>query len=378
MRRWRLINRSRRARGRARLDLEELEGREVLAPFVMAPLFVVPPDALEGVARPVPLSGESSFSVFETDPEAPLYNIVATLSGTHGTLSVGTVAGVTVTGNESGAVTLEGRIDRVDSLLQSGFTFTPDEYYSGDADIALSVTDSGAPPQTASAGFALKVLPDASPATLTWGSRDEVRLRTGPFAFRPSDAFPSGFLRVNGWPQEEDSETISVTLSLDVDDSERTGEFILSANGVRLNPYNGSPGLWELNGTNAAAFQALLDSLVLTPPADYSGRVGMFAFGSVHDAVQYRDGSTADDWEYPADAVSVRFFADAKFTVPRTFALEGSAPSTSAAGTRSPTRRRLTRTRTRSRCPCRAARWRSTPPRCPPGSWPGATGAPSS
>lgn len=330
MRRWRFHNRLRPGRGdprgrdRARLEFEELEGREVLSPVVVPPEFFPPAETLENVARDFPQGSESSFTVFESNTATAPYDVVAVLSTSRGTFqideSIADDYALTVADNGTAAVTLTGRIDFLNQFLSfGGFTFTPADFYSGDADIGLEVTKVSDPSENAAGAFNLKVIPDASPATLAWAATDEVRLRTEPFAF------PPGFLAISNAPDTDGSETFSVTLSLGVDDSSRTGEFSLAANGALL-PTAGEPGLWVVEARGPAAFQALLDSLVLTPPADFSGRASLFAFGSVRDDATYpSDASTRSDTAFfGAGGVSLRFFEAARFTIPPVFALEGS------------------------------------------------------
>ncbi len=213
-----------------------------------------------------------------------------------------------VAANGTAAVTLTGPLDAVKQFLVLGFTFKPDAHYSGDAPVVLTVidlqsTDSG------SGAFVVRVTPDASPVALDWAATGEVRLATGPFVF------PRGFLSVSGWPDGDGSETLHVFLSLDVADPAEAARFGLAAAGVALTPL--APGLWQLEGTGAASFQALLDTLVLTPPSDFSGRVFVHAFGDLLDSATYSDLTALTDRQPVfAGVVDLRFFEPAVFTTP--------------------------------------------------------------
>ena len=208
MRRWRLHNRFRpgrsdpRARSRARLEVEELEGREVLSPVVVPPEFFPAPETLENVARDFPQGSESSFLVYESDTSTAPYDVVAVLSTTRGAFQVDESLaddyGLTVADNGTATVRLVGRIDYLNDFLSfGGFTFIPADYYSGDADIGLRVTKVSDPSENDAGFFTLKVIPDASPATLAWAATDEVRVRTEPFAF------PPGFLALANAPDTD-------------------------------------------------------------------------------------------------------------------------------------------------------------------------------
>lgn len=324
MRRWRLLNRfwhgrALRGRGRVLLVLEELEGREVLAPLVLAPVFQMPPQTLEGQARTFSDFTADSFSVTDSGTPPATYPVVATLRSTSGTFFINpSFAGsreVSVDGNDSAVLTLSGSLDDIDAVLGLGFAFTPTDGYTGDADIGLIVTSLGEAPETAAGSFVLQVISESS---LAWATEDEVRVRTEPFAF------PPGFLTVTDWSEANGTETFSVTLSL-FDPSEREREFTLAANGVTIPIVGNEPGLWLLEGTDPTAFQALLDALVLTPPADYSGRVGLAAFGSVRETVPPANGPPKRVF-LDAGTVSLRFFEAARFTAPPAFVLEGAGP----------------------------------------------------
>ena len=106
MRRWHLLSRLqrpsvRRDSDRCFLVVEELEAREVLSPIILAPTFVPTLQTPEGVAYT--FSGSSSFSVIDS-PISASYQ--ANLTATNGTITVTAIPTLTVTNNDTAAVTL--------------------------------------------------------------------------------------------------------------------------------------------------------------------------------------------------------------------------------------------------------------------------------
>ncbi len=73
--------------------------------------------------------------------------LTATLSVDHGTFTLGSIAGVTVSGDGSGSVTLSGSAAAINAALE-GSRFTPDADFNGTATLALSANDGS----TATAG----------------------------------------------------------------------------------------------------------------------------------------------------------------------------------------------------------------------------------
>lgn len=335
MRRWKLLNSFRRCpdphiRGRTVLSVEELEGREVPAPLVIAPSFAQPPQTLEGTARFFtgdPQSGGSSFSVSDVGGHTVAANLTSPNGGFNVNVTAAQSFGVTVTGNGVPSVTVTGPIDSVGAFLQSGFNFVPAPNYSGEAAVNLSVTDLQQP-GTGSGSFVLFVAPRASQVALNWATVNEVRVPTFPFPFAP------GFLAVSQWPDADGSETLVVDLVLGVDDPGRAGEFGLDSSGTPLTPTG--LGTWRVSGTGPAMLRAALDSLALIPPPDYSGRVTLTATGSVTDAAAFPSNGTAlsDSRTVPGGTLTVRFFEPAVFSTPPVTAAPGGGRSTSVGSTR--------------------------------------------
>jgi hypothetical protein len=74
--------------------------------------------------------------------DAPGATLTITLSVGHGTLTLGTTTGLTVSGNGTGAVTLTGTTAALNAALAS-VVYNPDHNYSGGDTLSLTATDSG-------------------------------------------------------------------------------------------------------------------------------------------------------------------------------------------------------------------------------------------
>ncbi|HEY1189476.1 MAG TPA: hypothetical protein VGE74_17625, partial [Gemmata sp.] len=299
--------------GRTRLFVEELEGREVLSPVVTVPTFPPYPQVPEGSFITLsgdPNNGGSSFGV--TTPVSS--TVTATLSTPFGIIDVDPLAaasfGVTVSGNGSPNVTLSGISSSVNSALQGpGFTFLAFPTYSGDAPISLFVVDQ-ADSLTDTGSLTVHVTPSASSVFVAWDATSEIRLGNGPFRF------PAEFLAISPWFDIDGSETLNLTIQLDAGDPRFSGAFTLRAGGTVVTPTN--PGTWTFSAADPFALQALLDSVALVPPAGFSGRVALKAFGTQTDTAFFpSDGSTVTDSlpVYSATA-ELRFFASAAIASP--------------------------------------------------------------
>lgn len=313
MRRWHLQSRLRREPGRHDSDrcvlvVEQLEAREVLSPVVIAPTFLTPQPP-ENVSYT--FSGSSAFLASDTADSGQSYE--ADLTAANGTISVTPITGLTVTNNGTGAVTVVGQLNAINILLSSGVTYQSIAFYSGDAAVTVSVTDlvNGGAPGTGTVG--LKVQPVASDATFAVAATGEVLAPSSGFAF------PPGFVAVGSWPDADGSETVTVTFSLD---AANAGAFTLSAGGVPIVAIQ--PGMWQVTGTSQAALASLLDSLVLTPPAGFTGRADLSVSADIRDQALYSDATTATNGHSLGAAfVPLRFFVGGSVTTPTAFALEG-------------------------------------------------------
>src|SRR5579883_1177368 len=301
---------------RCLLVIEELETRAVpnRGPVVF------PPDL--GTPQPpentsFTFNNDSCFNIYDSFDVNQTFDAV--LSATHGTISVDLPTaqglGLTVTSDGTAAVDVRGQLDNINNLLvTTGITFTPTAYYSGDATVTVTATDleMGGPPGSATVD--LQVQPVASNITLSVNPTGILPLQSAPFAF------PSGFVTVSPWPDRDGSETTTVTVRLDAANPDA---FTLSAGGAEITPQ--VPGVWEVSGSDPVALQALLDSLVLTPPPGFSGVVGLSVDAMLVDTASYTSAET------PATSVSfagpenvaLRFFVGQSVTSPPVFAQEG-------------------------------------------------------
>lgn len=301
---------------RCLLFVEELEIRDVpnSGPVVFAPDLGTPQPP-ENTSYT--FSSDSSFNIFDSNNTGQPFD--ATLSATHGTITVDLPTaqslGLTVTNDGTATVDVRGQLNNINSLLvTTGITFTPTAYYSGDATVSVTATDLvlGGPPGSATVD--LQVQPVASNITLSVNPAGILPLNSGPFAF------PSGFVTVSPWPDRDGSETTTVTFSLD---TPNPNGFTLSAGGVAITPQ--VPGVWAVSGSDPVALQAILDSLVLTPPPGFTGVVGLTVDAVLVDKAFYPStdtSATSTSFAGPEN-VALRFFTSQSVTSPPVFAQEG-------------------------------------------------------
>ncbi|HEX4612799.1 MAG TPA: hypothetical protein VH092_31680, partial [Urbifossiella sp.] len=298
---------TRTRRVRVLLALEELEGREVLSPVVSTPFYPTPPQTPEGTSIAFsggPSSGGGSFAAFDLADIGQTYT--ADLIATHGTISVDTGMagefGVAVANNGTPDVTLTADLAVINNFItNSGYTYTPAPYYSGDATLALSVPD----PAGISNGYGqytVQVLPVAQQPAFDLNI-------PGPGFFGPGPiTFPPGTVTVIPWADTDGSETESVVLSVSGGNVDPT-QFTLTAGGTVV-PLD-SDNLWTVSAPTPTALQTMLDSLVLTPPAGFSGTIDLDVFIVADDTANYpstgtqqTDEQVGNEWEAP-----IRYFA---------------------------------------------------------------------
>lgn len=292
-------------RGRVTLALEELERREVLSPVVIAPAFFPgPPQTPEGASIAFAggrFSGGSTFATFDLADTEGTYT--ADLIATRGTVSLDAGLagefGVGVANNDTARVTLTGRLTSIDAFLGNvGYTFTPDAYFSGDATLALSVPD----PAGLADGYAehvVQVLPVVEPPNVSLDFAAGF-VGPGPVVFAPGSVF------VGPWDDADGSETVSVAFGLFGGDAT---QFTLTAGGapVALD----TDFLWVVTAADAPTLQALLDTLVLTPPAGFRGSFALDVMVTAEDFADFPSTgeSAADDTFLDAATVPFRYFA---------------------------------------------------------------------
>jgi hypothetical protein len=89
------------------------------------------------------LSNANQNAIQIADVDAGTNNVQVVLSTQNGTLAVGSTAGVTVTGNSSGSVTLNGPVTAINSALAAGVTYRPTTGFSGNATVTVATSDLG-------------------------------------------------------------------------------------------------------------------------------------------------------------------------------------------------------------------------------------------
>ncbi len=312
---------------RCLLRVEELEPREVLS------LFVIPPSPSMPLEIDENQSVALAFEVLGPDiPDAP-YTL--TITGSNGLLQItetlAAANNVSVDGNNSGTVTLVGRISDLNTVLVDGLTFNPTPFYSGDA--AVTLTAVTIPPNnpsnilSASEVQAIAVQPVVSSATVVVAASDQV------FAPASGFIFPPGFVTISGWNDADGSETITLDIVVTPTSSRASSAFTLSADGTTLTPV--ATNRWRLTGRNPTAFQALLDTLVLTPASSqpFSGTVFVDFEGTLVDqAVFGPTGSrpaplavTTEPQDLSSATAMIRFFVGGSVTVASLSTQEGTA-----------------------------------------------------
>ena len=215
-------------------------------------------------------------------------SVSAALTVGHGTLHVDNTslpAGVTVTGDDSGALTISGDAAAVNKLL-AGLTYTPTGEYEGSDTLNLSVTSTDgantfATPATVSTSITVNPVAEppsaAAPATLTLNENATnvaiTGVTVGPLA-EDSDDSVSAALTVGHGTLHVDNTSLPAGVTVTGDDS----------------------GALTISG-DAAAVNTLLAGLTYTPTGEYEGT------DTLHLSVTSTDG--ANTFATPATASTI-------------------------------------------------------------------------
>ncbi|WP_426442415.1 M10 family metallopeptidase C-terminal domain-containing protein [Bradyrhizobium genosp. P] len=203
----------------------------------------------------------------------------ATLTVSHGTLHVAGSSSVTMTGDDSGTLTLSGTAADVNALL-AGLTYTPTTEYEGSDTLRLSVTSSDGSntyPTPATVATAITVNPVAEPPTAS----------APPTLTLNENATGTAIAGVSVGPLAEDADdTVSATLTVSHGTLHVAGSSSVTMTGD-------DSGTLTLTGT-AAAVNALLAGLTYTPTTEYEGS------DTLRMSVTSRDGSNT----YPTPATT--------------------------------------------------------------------------
>ncbi len=211
----------------------------------IAPHISVPSAASVTENSTLTLNGSSAISVADSGGTAEQL----TVGVSHGTLSLGTKSGLTVTGNGTGTMILTGSLSKLNSDLPS-LTYTPTFDYAGSDLVSLSDKDTS-DNLTATASFSITVNP--LPPTITAPSRGSLN-QNGNLAFTSGEAIsvadPGGT-----------AEQMLLTVSHGTLDLGTTAGLTVAGNGAGTVTLTGS--LPSLNSD--------LTTLVYSPTSGYHG-----------------------------------------------------------------------------------------------------------
>jgi hypothetical protein len=302
MRHWHLLNRLSRSPDprpwdRCVLAVEQLESRENPAPVVTTPGYFEQTN--ENTA--LTFGGEgSSFGISDSSNDGQQYS--AQLSTDQGTINLDPVQaasfGLSVANNNTSTVTLTGNLGAINAFLGTGFTYNPTAEYSGEANVTVSVTDS-ATGETGSGSVLVAVQPVPVASVLTVNAPAEVWTQSAPYVV------PSGTLAVSPLPDLDGSDSVTLSFALSAPDPSL---FTLSAGGSVLSPTG--PGIWQVSVNTPSDLTAVLDSLVLTPPAGFTGRVNLTVSGVTSDTATFPslEESITNTSDFGPVELNVRFF----------------------------------------------------------------------
>lgn len=228
-----------------------------------------------------------------SDVDAGTQPLELTITASHGTVALGTTAGITLvagTGAGDVTVTLRGTVGALNQALD-GLTYTPDANYSGPAPLQFALSDLGASgtggAQLASATQQITVLPVNDAPTLATPLADQTAVQDTPFVFTlPGGTFadvdagdtlsysaaglPSWLSldaatgRFSGTPANADVGTTLITVrATDAAGAWVEGSFTLTVNNVNDAPVLVTSGTALVHDENALP-SAVDSSLVLT------------------------------------------------------------------------------------------------------------------
>ncbi len=222
------------------------------------------------------------------DVDAGTGTVTTTISVTTGALTLGTVAGVTATGNGTGTVVITGTPAAITAAL-NGLTYAPPANFNGAATITVSTNDNG---NTGTGG----PLTDVDTIALTITPVNDAPVNSVPATTQStSEDTPRVFSTTNGNAisvADIDGGEVTTTLSIP------NGTLTLSGvTGLTSVSGNGT-GTVTVRGT-AAAINAALNGLSFAPTADFNGATTL--------SVSTTDGIATDN---DTVAVSVTAVAD--------------------------------------------------------------------
>ncbi|WP_203156012.1 tandem-95 repeat protein [Methylobacterium aquaticum] len=227
-----------------------------------APVNGLPEAQATAEDTPLVFSAATGNAVTVSDPDARDGRVTTTLGVLHGTLTLGSRTGVTVTNDGTGAVTLTGTIAAINAALD-GTTYRPAADYNGPETLTIVTTDNGntgaGGPKSDADTLAIAVNPVNDAPTNTVPAAMQVVNEDTPLIFSARGGNAVSVADVDGG-------TLTVALS------SAEGQLTLSR----------TAGLTFLQGTgtgdravrvsgSAAAINAALDGLRFDPAADRNG-----------------------------------------------------------------------------------------------------------
>jgi RHS repeat-associated protein len=218
----------------------------------------VPADALVNENAPLVFSSANGNAITLTDTAASGTSDSLTLTVTHGTLTLASTTGLTVSSgsNNSASMTVKGTLANLNAAL-SGLKFTPTTGFSGSASLVVTLKDSG-DNQSASASVAISVNPTVSaPASASVNENASLTFSTANHnAITLTDGAATG---------SSDSLTLTVT----------HGTLTVgSTTGLTFSSGSNGSASMTVKGT-LAHLNAALSGLKFTPTTGFSGSASL-------------------------------------------------------------------------------------------------------
>ncbi|GJE77141.1 Ig-like domain-containing protein [Methylorubrum suomiense] len=218
-----------------------------------------------------------------SDADARGGNLTTTLSVLHGTVTLGSITGVTVSGNGTGTVSVTGTVAAINDALE-GTSYRPDANYNGSETLTFVTDDNG---NTGTGG----PLRDSDDITITVTAVGDPPLNTFPASQTLAEDTNLVFSSATGNAvrvDDPDGDRLTVTLSAD--------QGLLSLSRVTGLTFTAGVGANDATMTFSGAIadiNAALDGLRFAPRADYNGsaRISLVTRDPIRAAENFTNGS---------------------------------------------------------------------------------------
>ena len=266
---------------------------------------------------------------------ADVSTVTVTLTAANGTIQLGGgYSNVSIGGDGSGTVTVSGDVSNVTSQLTAlGFTFVPINVpdptapFRGEGTVTVQITnDNGA---TDYAQAIIDVKPTATTPTLAtnvYGTFGEPSGATSLAGLFTAGAYSAC---TTGWTDQDGSEFAILTITLSGVPDPSLFQ-LTSSQTLFSSSYNSEINVetWYSNYpyfSTLAQVQAVLDSLVLTPPAGYHGYATLSVSETLYDNAYFPSQcSGASDTQTGCTTLDLRFFLGGeRVTLPTVVGPEG-------------------------------------------------------